>query len=66
MFAPRADSVIQKKKKLPTCDVTNKKTNPKLNIFLVETRRLPESVEGLNSSLALATGDLWPEMCRPS
>jgi len=25
------------------------------------TRRLAESVEGLNSSLALAAGDLWPK-----
>jgi len=29
------------------------------------TRRLAESVEGLNSSLALAAGDLWPKTGRP-
>jgi len=27
----------------------------------MSTRRLVESVEGLNSSLALAAGDLWPK-----
>ena len=29
------------------------------------TRRLVESVEGLNSSLVLASGDLWPKNCEP-
>jgi len=29
----------------------------------VSTRRLAESVEGLNSSLA--AGDLWPKKCCP-
>jgi len=38
------------------------KTNPKRKMFfLMSTRRLAESVEGLNSSLALAAGDLWPK-----
>jgi len=43
-------------------------TTPNANwIFLkIETTRLPESVEGLNSSPALATGELWPKMCQPS
>jgi len=27
----------------------------------MSTRRLAESVEGLNSCLALAAGDLWPK-----
>jgi len=27
----------------------------------MSTRRLAESIEGLNSSLALAVGDLWPK-----
>ena len=31
----------------------------------ISTRRLAESVEGLNSSLALASGDLWPKTCGP-
>jgi len=31
----------------------------------MSTRTLAESVEGLNSSLALAAGDLWPKMGRP-
>ena len=29
--------------------------------FLMSTRRHVESVEGLNSSLVLAAGDLWPK-----
>ena len=29
--------------------------------FSISTRRLAESVDGLNSSLALAAGDLWPK-----
>jgi len=33
--------------------------------FSILTRRLAESVEGLNSSLALASGDLWPTNCEP-
>jgi len=31
----------------------------------MSTRRLAESVKGLNSSLALAAGDLWPKKGRP-
>jgi len=31
--------------------------------FSILTRRLAESVEGLNSSLALAAGNLWPKHC---
>jgi len=33
--------------------------------FSMSTRRLGESVEGLNSSLALAAGDLWPKKGEP-
>jgi len=33
--------------------------------FSMSTRRLAESVEGLNSSLALAAGDFWPKKFRP-
>jgi len=36
------------------------------NIFFsMSTRRLAESMEGLNSSLALAAGDLWSKMGWP-
>jgi len=31
----------------------------------MSTRRLAESVEGLNSSLALVADDLWPKKGRP-
>jgi len=33
--------------------------------FSILTTRLAESVEGLNSSLALAARKLWPKECRP-
>jgi len=36
-----------------------KKTNPKTKIFSIWTRRLAESVEGLNSSLAQLAGKKW-------
>jgi len=29
---------------------------------LIETRQLSKSVEGLNNSVALAAGELWPKM----
>jgi len=32
--------------------------------FSMSTRRLAESVDGLNSSLSLAAGDLWPQKSR--
>ena len=35
------------------------------NFFSMSTRRLTESVEGLNSSLALAADDLWPKKGEP-
>ena len=39
---------------------------PKTNIFFsISTRGLAESVEGLNSFLALPAGDLWPKKGRP-
>ena len=34
-------------------------------LFSISTRRLVESVECLNSSLALASGDLWPKNSEP-
>ena len=35
------------------------------NFFSSSTRRLAESVEGFNSSLALAAGNLWPNKGEP-
>ena len=44
-----------------------KSLNPKRNIFFsILTPGLAESVEGLNSSLALAAGDLWPKKGGPT
>jgi len=55
--------VATKCKNTPTCDVPPRKrqTKNKKLFFLMSTRRLAEIVEGLNSSLALAAGDLWPK-----
>ena len=43
----------------------NAKPKTKKIFFSMSTRRLAESVEGLNSSLALAAGDLWPKKGEP-
>jgi len=40
-------------------------TENEKRFFSMSTRRLAESVEGLNSSLALAAGDFWPKKGRP-
>jgi len=34
-------------------------------MFLIETRRLAASVDGLSTSLAIVAGELWPKKCRP-
>jgi len=39
--------------------------NQKQIFFSMSTRRLAESVGGLNSSLALAAGNLWPKKGEP-
>jgi len=46
---------------LVTFPPENLKPKTKNVLFSMSTRRLAESVEGLNSSLALAAGDLWPK-----
>jgi len=43
----------------------NLKPKTKNVFFSMSTRRLAESVEGLNSSLVLAAGDLWPKKGAP-
>jgi len=41
------------------CDVTKRKPPPKSNnFFLIESRRLAESVDGLNSFVAIVAGEL--------
>jgi len=46
-------------KTCPHCDVTSRKrqTENKKTFFSISTKRLAESVKGLNSSLALPAGD---------
>jgi len=39
-------------------------TENEKRFFSMSTRRLAESIEGLNSSLAVAAGDLWPKKGR--
>jgi len=50
-------------KTCPLCDVTFRKPPTKTEncFFSILSTRLDKSVEGLNSSLALAAGDLWPK-----
>jgi len=52
----------------PTYDITHREpqTQLKKKFFSIETRWLPESVEGLNTSLAQSTGELYPKKYRPS
>jgi len=40
-------------------------TENKKRFCSISTRRLAESVEGLNNSLTLAAGELWPKKCQP-
>jgi len=65
-LAPKARQIWSKQKTCPLCDVT--KENPHLNqiiLFLIKTRRLAESLEGLNSSLAIEACELLTKMCWP-
>ena len=63
--AQRRPKVTKISKTCPYCDVTSRKPPPKTkNVFFMSARRLAESVEGLNSSLALAAGNLWPKKGR--
>jgi len=47
-----------------TFSSANAKPNQKI-FFSMSTRRLAESVECWNISLALAAGDSWPKNCEP-
>jgi len=63
---PGPAKVAKISKTCPHCDVTSRNPHRKRKIvFSMSTRKLAESVEGLNSSLALAAGDLWPKKCEP-
>jgi len=55
--------VAKKCKNTPTCDAPPRKcqTKNKKNFFSMSTERLAESLKGLNSSLALAAGNLCPK-----
>ena len=52
--------------KMPSllCHLQETPIENKKRFFSMSTRRLAESVEGLNSSLALAAGNLWPKKGR--
>jgi len=55
----------QKKQKHPHLWRSPQRTpNQKRKVFVsISSRRLAESVEGLNSSLAQSPGQLWPKEC---
>jgi len=66
-WGPGTGKGCQKNGKTPpfvTFPPANAKPNQKIFIWM-STRRLAESVEGLNSSLALADSDLWPKKGKP-
>jgi len=49
--------LVKSSKTCLLCDVTKRKPPPKSNnFFKIETRRLAESVDCLNSSVAIAAG----------
>jgi len=58
-WRPGQGKVHQKAKNTHTCDDSTDNPKPKTKIlFSVSTRRLAESAEGLNSSLAQSAGEL--------
>jgi len=54
--------VAKKSKNTPTCGGPPREpqTENETIFYSISTRRLAESVEGLNNPLALAAGDSWP------
>ena len=65
-WRPGPDKFGQRFENTHTCDVTHREPQIKKSLLSIEPRRLPRSVEGLNSSLALTVGELWPKNYRPS
>jgi len=58
--------LVKNSKNALFCYVTKRKLQTQIKYFsLIEIRRLSESVEGLNSSLAIAAGELWPKRSWP-
>jgi len=57
--------VAKNLKTCPHCLHHLQKTPNRKTFFSISTKRLAESVEGLNSTLALAAGDFWPKKGRP-
>ena len=49
---------LAKKQTCPYCDINQKKSNQKLDNFLLKTTRLAASLEGLSSSPAQPAGEL--------
>jgi len=50
---------VENSKTCLLCDVTKRKPLTQINqFFLIETKRLAESVDGLNSSVAIVAGEL--------
>jgi len=65
-WGPGPAKVIKISKTCPHCNITSRKrqTENEKRFFSMSTRRLAESVEGLNYCLGLAAGDLWPKKSR--
>jgi len=58
--------LVKNSKTPPLCHVPSGESQTQIKHFLlIETGRLVASVEGLNSSLAMAAGELLPKKCQP-
>jgi len=52
--------LVKTPKTCPHCHVPNRKPQTQIQtFFLIATRSLAESVDSLNTSLALSTGEIW-------
>ena len=52
-------------KKHPHLQRSSQQTENEKRFFSILSRRLAESVDGLDSSLAQSPGELWPKECEP-
>jgi len=52
--------LVKNSKTPPLCDVPPRETLTQIKlVFLIETRRIAESIDDLNSSLIVSAGELW-------
>jgi len=66
-WSPGSGKVGQKSQNTPTCSglPSEPQTENEKRFISISRRRLAESVDGLDSSLAQSPGELWPKECEP-